>query len=169
MAIAEFHTDFPGNKDFGSPGGGGWSYPTGTTFDPSLTGYRNIGQNGKQYVATHKQSSVSHSAATSGDYNYGVDYTVTPGLSGVPGTDSIFVAGGYFLATAGGGGGAGGSTSGFNYTNFGSSNRLQFIYQTNITSTGSYMPSWTTSSSSTFTLCAFVLWYWPGGYSVMII
>ena len=137
-----------------STSGGTWSWP----------GYSAGSSPQMVYI---RQNNIAGVILSSGNYNTYANYPQTPGLTGLSGKDNLFIAGGYFNS-----GGAGPSTGGgFTYSNFGSpTSRCQFIYQTNVTSSSTYMPSWSQSVAGYFTTCATIISYTaPAGNPIVMI
>ena len=135
-----------------SSAGGTWNWSTATNF-PSV------------YKAFVSDSSPVLSSYSSGDYTYtDVAYPQSSGLVGYPTAESMFIANGSFYHTPSG------STTGFTYTNYGTSNRTQFIYQTNLTPSSFYKPTWSTATAGLIATCASVVWYQtPSNPIVMIV
>ena len=135
-----------------SSAGGTWNWITVTN-------------RGSPYKAFVAESSVGAVTYSSGDYtNTDVVYPQSSGLVGYPTADSMFIANGSFFYTPSG------STTGFTYTNYGTSNRSQFIYETNLTPSSFYKPTWSTATAGRIATCASVVWYQPpSGPIVMIV
>ena len=133
-----------------SSAGGTWNWDT-TLIRPSI------------YKAFVADTSLP-GAFSSGDYTYtDVQYPQPSGLVGYPTAESMFIACGSFYHTSSG------STTGFTYTNYGTSNQTQFIYQTNLTPSSFYKPTWSTATAGRIATCASVVWYQPPGNPIVMI
>ena len=132
--------------------GGTWNWIT-TTIVPSVY---------KAFVSDSYFGAAT--AYSSGDYTYtDVQYGQRSGLVGYPTAESMFIACGSFYHTSSG------STTGFTYTNYGTSNQTQFVYQTNLTPSSFYIPTWSTATAGLIATCASVVWYQLPSPIVMII